>query len=312
MPLLASVEDASDEIRDALAALTPPVVTVEALLERDSEALARDTGLALGAVAAFRRAAAARALGPARWFAAAAAPPPGPAASTGCAALDALLGGGGWRCAEVGEVEGPTASGKTQLLLATAAAAARAGRRVAWVDAGGASFHAGRFRELCPGGLGRVAVCACGDAHATLRALDRLPATAPGDVVVVDAPARVLAPDLGGANNPLGRALVAEVAAALNRVARERNVAVVVANATARARAGDADGGGAAFGQAWRGALWSAWVAAAQTRLSLAAPGAPARRRAALARHPRVRPDPRRHVVFRVAAAGLVEDARPP
>ena len=90
--------------------------TLETLLERDLEALERDAGLAPGVVADARAAAARRR---ARFRRASEASDPDDRVATGCAAVDALLRGG-FRAGDVSEVEGPTASGKTQLLAAAA------------------------------------------------------------------------------------------------------------------------------------------------------------------------------------------------
>jgi hypothetical protein len=58
----------------------------------------------------------------------------GRSASTGIAALDAMLGGG-WRRGEVSEIVGARSTGRTSLWLATAAAATARGEVVGFVDA---------------------------------------------------------------------------------------------------------------------------------------------------------------------------------
>ncbi|KAH8053994.1 hypothetical protein SO694_00128019 [Aureococcus anophagefferens] len=62
------------ELTAALARLAPPVLTLETLLERDVDALQRDTGFPRGAIVALRGGAAERRLGAAAAAAAAAAP----------------------------------------------------------------------------------------------------------------------------------------------------------------------------------------------------------------------------------------------
>jgi recombination protein RecA len=54
---------------------------------------------------------------------------------TGFAALDAVLGTGGWPRGAVVEIYGPPSAGKTALLLASIAHLQRAGAAAAWIDA---------------------------------------------------------------------------------------------------------------------------------------------------------------------------------
>lgn len=54
---------------------------------------------------------------------------------TGFAALDAVLGVGGWPRGSVVELYGPPSAGKTALLLASVAHLQRAGAAAAWIDA---------------------------------------------------------------------------------------------------------------------------------------------------------------------------------
>mmetsp|Transcript_30569 Transcript_30569/g.103082 ORF Transcript_30569/g.103082 Transcript_30569/m.103082 type:complete len:99 (+) Transcript_30569:763-1059(+) len=71
-------------------------------------------------------------------------------------------------------------------------------------------------------------------------------------------------------------------------LAAETGAAVVVTNHTVRAHDQAQTGGGARFGESWKGALGQAWMHAANTRLSLSAPSdsSPAKRRAACTKHP--------------------------
>ena len=84
------------------------------------------------------------------------------------------------------------------------------------------------------GRLDLIRVCFAEDAWGMLRSLDDAGRfLKPGDVCVVDAPSRVLTPNLGGDRNPQGHQLLALATRALQTLAR-RGVCVLVANSTAR------------------------------------------------------------------------------
>ena len=284
MPLLGTLvlpdAAAAETVTDALRAVAPPVLSVEALLERDLEALEAQTALPAGAVAAFRRAVAHH-YAPLRN--AATLRDDESLVETGCAAIDALLGGG-FRCGDVSEVVGPTTSGKTQLLLATAYRATERHRSVAWVDCGAESFSASRARQI-GGRLDLIRVCSCVETWCLLRALDDTGRILKaGDVCVVDAPARVLTPNLGGERNPQGHQLLALTTHALQTLAT-KGIAVLVANSTSRGLSDGTEDEGSLFGQSWKAALGPVWSTAASLRLALAAPRHGVRR-CALAKAP--------------------------
>ena len=169
------------------------------------------------------------------------------------------------------EVVGPTCSGKTQLFLATACRASERGRNVAWVDAGSSSFSPARARAM-KGRLDLIRVCFAEDAWAMLRSLDDAGRfLKPGDVCVVDAPSRVLTPNLGGDRNPQGHQLLALATRALQTLARQ-GVCVLVANSTARGLSDGMDDEGSLFDESWKAALGPVWSTCASLRLALAAP----------------------------------------
>jgi len=216
---------------------------------------------------------------------------------TGVAAIDELLGRGGFARGELTELEGPTCSGKTQLALTAAALVALQGGAVLWIDSGSCAFSAARLHTILrarrPEGASvddTLSLVRCDyayDATALLALLDGARLGAPrAALIVVDSPFSVLAPNLG--NCPHAHLLLARAARALSMLAAETGAAVVVTNHTVRAHDQAQTGGGARFGESWKGALGQAWMHAANTRLSLSAPSdsSPAKRRAACTKHP--------------------------
>jgi RAD51-like protein 3 len=302
MPLLSSLvlpdAAAAEAAVAALQHIAPPVLSVEALLERDLEALEAQIDLPRGALAAFRKAVAHH-YAPLRN--ASTLQDEEVLTPTGCAAIDALLGGG-FRGGDVAEVVGPTCSGKTQLLLATACRASERGRNVAWVDAGSSSFSPARARSM-KGRLDLIRVCFAEDAWAMLRSLDDAGRfLKPGDVCVVDAPSRVLTPNLGGDRNPQGHQLLALATRALQTLARQ-GVCVLVANSTARGLSDGMDDEGSFFDESWKAALGPVWSTCASLRLALAAPRDGVCR-CALAKAP---DGSRGEAAFRVCAEGVAD-----
>ena len=303
MPLLSSLvlpdANAAEAAVASLQRIAPPVLSVEALLERDLEALEAQIDLPRGALASFRRAVAHH-YAPLRN--ASTLEDEEVLTPTGCAAIDAFLGGG-FRGGDVSEVVGPTCSGKTQLLLATACRASERGRTVAWVDAGSSSFSPARARAM-KGRLDLIRVCFAGDAWAMLRSLDDAGRfLRPGDVCVVDAPSRVLTPNLGGDRNPQGHQLLALATRALQTLARQ-GVCVLVANSTARGLSDGMDDEGSLFNENWKAALGPVWSTCASLRLALAAPRNGVFR-CALAKAP---DSCRGEAAFRVCAEGVVDE----
>ena len=201
------------------------------------------------------------------------------------------------------EVVGPTCSGKTQLLLATACRASERGRNVAWVDAGSSSFSPARARAM-KGRLDLIRVCFAEDAWAMLRSLDDAGRfLKPGDVCVVDAPSLVLTPNLGGDRNPQGHQLLALATRALQTLARQ-GVCVLVANSTARGLSDGMDDEGSLFDESWKAALGPVWSTCASLRLALAAPRNGVFR-CALAKAP---DSCRGEAAFRVCGEGVVDE----
>jgi len=303
MPLLSSLvlpdAAAADAAVASLQRIAPPVLSVEALLERDLEALEAQIDLPRGALASFRRAVAHH-YAPLRN--ASTLEDEEVLTPTGCAAVDALLGGG-FRGGDVSELVGPTCSGKTQLLLATACRASERGRNVAWVDAGSSSFSPARARAM-KGRLDLIRVCFAEDAWAMLRSLDDAGRfLRPGDVCVVDAPSRVLTPNLGGDRNPQGHQLLALATRALQTLARQ-GVCVLVANTTARGLSDGMDDEGSLFNENWKAALGPVWSTCASLRLALAAPRNGVFR-CALAKAP---DGSSGEAAFRVCAEGVVDE----
>lgn len=296
MPILASTEVVSSNAVGELAALRPPVRTVEVLLERDVDQLVRDCeGLTRAEILSARRAAAQYCLNrrpsclgdEVSW-----------GIPLGSPGLDSLLGPLGFPAGWVSEVDGPSASGKTQLCLTVAANALAAGKRIEWIQAGSCSYSAARLADILRArhqedndltSASRVAVGFTPDARSLVRCLEarrRQPT-----VVIVDAPCAVLAPNLGGDRNHLGRRDLALVAHGLAKCAKRDGALVLCVNATVRP-----DEGGAP----WKPALGLAWTYAASLRVSLHA-----NRTATLAKHP-AKPTGAT-AKFAIAAAGLVD-----
>ena len=316
MPLLSRL-GLGVELTSALASLTPPVSTVEALLERDVDALQRDTGFPRASIVAFRCLAAERFLARREGCGArcekAFCGPGGVVssfASTGLCEVDGILGGGFVK-GGVTEVEGPSGSGKTLVLTVAAAAAAARGEDVLFVNAGGAApLDAAKVDAWCRAlgsadgaALDRVRSVDVFDAAELLLALDEAAKEGakfprPGGAVFVDAPAAVLLPNLGGDRNAGGHQRVALAGHALNNLAAARGLAVVVANGTSRAAPDDDDAGGRAFGEAWRGALGRSWSFVPAARVSLAARSDDGTFACALAKHPSLPADPAVHRRF--------------
>ena len=102
--------------------------------------------------------------------------------SSGLAEIDALLGGG-WPRAALSEITGRRSSGRTSVLLASLARAARAGEAVALVDTGGALDP--RAAAACGVPLPRLLWIRCAPAQA-LKAADLVVSAGGFDVLAVD------------------------------------------------------------------------------------------------------------------------------
>jgi RecA/RadA recombinase len=102
--------------------------------------------------------------------------------SSGLPELDALLGGG-WPRAALSELTGRRSSGRTSVLLATLARAARAGEATALVDAGGALDP--RAAAACGVPLPRLLWIRCTPAQA-LKAVDLVLGAGGFDVLALD------------------------------------------------------------------------------------------------------------------------------
>ena len=87
---------------------------------------------------------------------------------------------------------------------------------------------------------------------------------------MVDAPSRVLTPNLGGDRNPQGHQLLALATRALQTLARQ-GVCVLVANSTARGLSDGMDDEGSFFDESWKAALGPVWSTCASLRLALTA-----------------------------------------
>lgn len=245
MPLL-SAQVCGEQAVSELGGLRPSVRTVEALLERDVEQLARECSCAVAA----RRAAA-------QWCA------PRPVCgddepeewhlTTGSRRVDDLLGGG-LVGPGVCEVHGPSGSGKRALCHTVAA---RCGRSVLWIEAATCSFSARQIQALDDTALDRIDVVFVPNSRRLVDALW----TATASVVIVDSPRAVLAPNLGGNNNPLGHKDLADVAHALARLALTSLVLTV--NSTVQA------GGPSTKSASYKPALGLAWTYVANLRLAL-------------------------------------------
>lgn len=266
-------------------------------------------------------------------------PPPRPAsellgdgrAKTGCTALDALLGGG-LRRGALTELCGGSATGKTQLAMLAAAAAAARGASVVYVDSAN-SFSARRMAQLLAGvrnggrapqppqtapaadaerraessALSSVALFRVHSAHEAIALLDEVlvatsNASAEGtladdgaqgsqedpnsgpppeadalssffsrlELVVVDSAGALLAPVLG-AGSGQGHAVMAQMEAAMKRLASCRGstkVSVLCTNHVVGG-GGGAGGGDSAPGQTQNPALGMSWRRAPAVRVRL-------------------------------------------
>lgn len=285
-----------------LAALRPPVRTAEALLERDVDQLLRN-GLSRSVILGARREVAKACLGvDALPYALGFEDEEEWGVSSGSTSVDALLGPVGFPAGWVCEVEGPTATGKTQLCLTVAANAAVSGRSVLWIEAGSCSFSWTRFHNLLRARKGAeealptnlVQVYFAPDAISIVRCVETC---SDRDVLVVDSPCAVLAPNLGGEKNQIGHRDLALVAHALAKQAKLGPSLVLLVNATVRA---DDDSGS----QLWKPALGLTWTYAASIRLSINAD-----RVATLVKHPH-RPAGASYTArFSINAAGITDQA---
>jgi len=196
------------------------------------------------------------------------------AVSLGCAAVDAMLGGG--LCAgELTEVFGASASGKTQMChqLAAVAAARAGGGRVVYIDTT-ASFSAGRLAEIAAARgmsvehvLSRVEHVLAFDAQAVLvelRWLRESAAANPITVVIVDSVAAAFASVLAR-GRAKGHAMLSDAGTLLRSIAA---VSGCVAVTTNFAYDGSyADGGGV------KPALGAAWASSPHCRILLSRVG---------------------------------------
>lgn len=241
MPLL-SAQVCGEQAVSELGGLRPSVRSVEALLERDVEQLARECSCAMAA-----RRAAALYCAPSpvcddepQWH-----------STTGSRRVDDLLGGG-LVGPGVCEVHGPAGSGKRALCHTVAA---RCGRSVLWIEAATCSFSARHIQALDDAALDRIDVVFVPNSRRLVDALW----TATASVVIVDSPRAVLAPNLGGHNNRLGHKDLADVAHALARLALTSLVLTV--NSTVQA--------GGPTSTSYKPALGLAWTYVANLRLAL-------------------------------------------
>ena len=207
--------------------------------------------------------------------------------------LDAVLGGG-LRCGSVTELVGCSSSGKTQLCLQSATAAAACCASVLYVDSGQAvsverleqmhrglaqSGSAGALLPLLPS-LQNLSVVALHDAHgllallhsvsASLQRAEQQPQSAGAAglrLLIVDSVASLLSPVLGGRGaQHRGHALLSSIAHALHAVAQQQRLAVLLTNnTTANVGRREAEEATAAV----HAALGESWRCVADTRLEL-------------------------------------------
>eukprot|EP00752_Nemacystus_decipiens_P005384 g4881.t1 len=198
--------------------------------------------------------------------------------TTGSDSLDCLLCKG-LMLHHVVEVVGRSSSGKTQLCLTAAVAAASHGIGVLYLDtANGCSVR--RMQQ--------IARARYADANGEMTArqmdalLDRLRVVRAFDIsrvmsalvayidgvteggrdgvysecrlVILDSVTAVISPLLGGVKNPAGHGLMASLGHLLNRAASQCSACVLVANSTVASRGGnEAEGPRAALGMTWEG-----------------------------------------------------------
>lgn len=150
---------------------------------------------------------------------------------TGCRALDVLLGGG-LPAGIITQLYGPAGSGKSAICLQAAHTAARAGRRVAFVDTEG-SFHLRRLEQICGPALKKVlqsTILLEAHSFAQQSAAIAKAAAARADLIIVDSLTslyRVERTDdtAAAVNRELGRQLATLLAAA-----RRQGIPVLVTN----------------------------------------------------------------------------------
>ena len=163
---------------------------------------------------------------------------------TGFAALDAVLGTGGWPRGAIVEIYGPPSSGKTSLLLASIGHLQQSGATVAWVDADH-TFDAAWAVELgvAPDGLPVVQPVSAEEALAIAQ---RLAASRALDFLVIDSvaalvPSLELEASIGDQSPGLYSRVLGSGLRRLAAVAVKCGTAVVVLNQarSRRDRAGD-------------------------------------------------------------------------
>ena len=172
--------------------------------------------------------------------------------TSGVEMLDRLLGGG-WPQGKVGELVGPTSSGRSAVAAATVAAATARGEVTAWIDVADAFDPASAAAADVD--LARLLWVRSRDAGETVRAAELVLETGGFTVVVLDLGS---AAALSGGRAGRGRgalslrlARAVERAGAVALVLAERPWAGTLAGATVALRRGEARWGGARGGSRW-------------------------------------------------------------
>ncbi|GAQ77799.1 DNA repair protein RAD51 [Klebsormidium nitens] len=201
--------------------------------------------------------------------------------STGCPSIDDVIGGG-LRPGTITELVGTSASGKTQLCLQAAAAAALELRAsVAFIDTSN-SFSAHRLAQIVTGLHGkdkfvehkqelrnvarRVLCFKAFDIYTALRLLDDLLVHMDGaeskrggdgnqgdffqklQLLILDSASAIISPVLGGAHTQ-GHALMVSLSGLLRQIALKHNIAVLVTNHTVSGEGGRPK---PALGESWK------------------------------------------------------------
>ena len=245
MRVRTTIANPLEALRKELQQLRPPVHTVEGCLERDIEELIREGELSRKDIIAARTNAATRRLGGSLQNI---------LEDDSCSMGDV----GGFVRGSVTEVSGAAAGGKTHVGVTATAVAAVRGLRVLWIDAGKCSFDALHLRnviqrrvsavsgvrtnEATAAAMRRVSWTFTENISATIAALEEV-----ADLIIIDAPAAIIIPNIGGNRSVLGHADMVKLGNALTRRAKHGRSAVVVVNSLVKSNSI----GIAALGSSW-------------------------------------------------------------
>lgn len=199
--------------------------------------------------------------------------------STGCDSMDKLLSGGVYT-AELTEIVGPAASGKTQFCLTLASSVAvLTGQNVLAIDTNG-GFDPRRLQQIVSyrcssettiaAALQRVHCAKTFDLYDLLDLLESIKASIDAGteafysslkLIVVDSVTSVLAPLLGGKQSE-GQGMMVHLARSLKSLAADYSIAVVVCNNMVRGERGEP-----------KPALGRTWLSVPHTRIQLRVEG---------------------------------------